>query len=416
MDRFIKIISAGVISATLVACGGSSSSSGNAPEVQPLIPALPKVTPYLLVKGLETTMGPLKVQLGDDTASMLDITTSGEHIFDAAYEQAQGTALTLRILASSEEQCVFKEAKASNKKQLEFVLKDEPVVIHCAAADEENTSTESSNENYSLFASDLVNADDDSELLGLVKMPLTPSHTATTTITLTDAEGEPLAYRSVFVASEKDMLALEGCDIYSGQAISHDGEIALDEAGQACIQVKTKNGFGVDRIVVTFEDLELKQQIALWHDQAEVYLTLLDVNGNPDYGHKWAANNDPENYVYGIPLTNEADWKTPTDFAVVHLKLNNAYGPLANIKVEYEIDEEIAGILGVVPPVFDEDGNELIGRRSTDLTDKNGVSNWVRIVCVRDGAANLIATVPGLTPVAYPFQCGDKRHSVVINE
>lgn len=189
----------------------------------------------------------------------------------------------------------------------------------------------------------------------------------------------------------------------------------LDAEGQACIQVQTHEGFGVDYIVVTHDDLVLKQQVAMWHDQAEVYLTLLDLNGNPDYGRKWAAESEPEQYVYGIPLTDESNWKNPTEFAVIHLELNDTYGPLANVKVEYEIDEEIAAVLGVVPPVYDEDGNELIGTRSTDLTDADGVSNWVRIACVRDGAANLIATVPGLAPVTYSFQCGDKMHDVVIN-
>lgn len=413
MDYFAKALAVGIVSLGLVACGGSSSTSGEPPVPASSNPA--QITPQVSVVGLEPDMEPLQVQLNDDQDALLDITFSGEYAFDSSYMQDEGTEITLHILADSPETCRFKQAKTSNKQKLTTKLQDAPVLIDCAATPEESASSESSNEKFTLTVSDLVDTENEDELLGLVSQPLSPKKVGKATITLTDAEGEPLAYHSVFVNSEKEMLSLEGCDIYSGQAISPDGELMLDAEGQACIQVQTHEGFGVDYIVVTHGDLVLKQQVAMWHDQAEVYLTLLDLNGNPDYGRKWAAESEPEQYVYGIPLTDESNWKNPTEFAVIHLELNDTYGPLANVKVEYEIDEEIAAVLGVVPPVYDEDGNELIGTRSTDLTDADGVSNWVRIACVRDGAANLIATVPGLAPVTYSFQCGDKMHDVVIN-
>lgn len=417
MDYFAKAFGVGFISLGLVACGGSSSTSGEPPA--PASSNSAQITPQVSVVGLEPDMELLQVQLNDDQDALLDITSSGEYAFDSSYMQDEGTEITLHILADSPETCRFKQAKNDNKKQLTTKLQDDPVLIDCAAIPDESTSGESSNEKFALMVSDLVNTENEEELLGLVSQPLSPNKKGKVIITLTDVEGEPLAYHSVFVNSEKGMLSLEGCDIYSGQAISPDGELMLDAVGQACIQVQTHEGFGVDSILVTHDDLVLKQQVAMWHDQAEVYLTLLDLNGNPDYGRKWAEESEPDQYIYGIPLTHEDDWQTPTEYAVIHLELKNTYGPMEHVKVEYKIDEDVAALLPPVPPVppvFGDEDEVALPNRSTDLTDENGISDWVRIVCLRDGAVSLSATIPGLVPVEYTFQCGEKRHGITMSD
>lgn len=254
---------------------------------------------------------------------------------------------------------------------------------------------------------------DGGDVIGVVGAPLEQADVARTTVFI-DAEE---IGGSVKVIAEKNNIRVESCDPI-GNPLSEDGEISLDVNNEVCLSVRSRASAGLDYVVVSYfnkrtqvEEVE-KLPVVFWFDEkrflTEPKLTLLDQGGiNDEFGRKSTDS--------VIPLNTSRDVLDPDHFAIVQLKLTDYNDdPVADAKIIYTVDENIAYLIPPVPYETEENEGEeevRIGQRSTDLTDGDGVSDWVRIVCLAPGAARLEAIVDGsiLDPIYYEFQCGEKQ-------
>lgn len=249
-------------------------------------------------------------------------------------------------------------------------------------------------------------------VIGVVGTPLEKTDIARTTVFI---EADELG-GSVKVVAEKNNIRVDSCEPMS-HPMSPDGEILLDENNEVCLTVRPRASAGLDYVLVEYVNSRTqvteteKLPVVFWFDDRrfwiEPVLTLTDVSGNPEFGKKSTDS--------VIPINSNNDLTSPTEFAFAHLTLTDyTDAPVADAKIIYTVDENIAYLVPPVPylPEKDEDGNEIrVGYRSTDLTNEDGVSDWVKVVCLAPGAARLEARVDGsiLDPTYYEFQCGEKQ-------
>src|SRR5699024_11191990 len=87
---------------------------------------------------------------------------------------------------------------------------------------------------------------------------------------------------TIKVASEKGKLLLESCDP-GMQPMDADGEIPLNDNGEACVYVRTLDESGVDRLIVTYQEVRREQLVVFSVGTVSSNVSIApleDANGN----------------------------------------------------------------------------------------------------------------------------------------